>query len=119
MELIIKSYAVAKENGGFERFVIYKDDNGMYCGLNYKELDENGNCKRALRGHDVNIARSLNECLERVQRSVRLAEIMETHGVTNEYEADQLLRFGEVRVTFAEFMAAFERGDAETIRKAM
>lgn len=113
--IINRHFKVQRNDGTIKEFVLLQDS-GQFKSVCYDYLDSRGCTTKALTGHDVSISDTLDECKKRTKKLVLLQEIMETQNIDNEYEAEQILKFGEIRVTRQEMIDAVNSGDADYAR---
>lgn len=114
--IINRHFKVTRADGTTKEFILLCED-GFYKSVCYDYLDSHGYTIKALTGHDVSISDTLEECKRRTKRLVLVQEIMETHEGITEWEAEQILDFGEVRVTSQEVVDAINRGDVTVFEK--
>lgn len=113
--IINRHFKVTRADGTTKEFVLLRDGDN-YKSVCYDYIDSNGCVTKPLTGHDVSISDTLEGCKERTKKLVLLQEIMETQNIDNEYEAEQILKFGEIRVTRQEMIDAVNSGDADYAR---
>lgn len=113
--IINRHFKVTRADGTTKEFILLYEG-GFYKSVCYDYLDSHGYTIKALTGHDVSISDTLEECKKRTKKLVLLQEIMETQNIDNEYEAEQILKFGEIRVTRQEMIDAVNSGDADYAR---
>ena len=55
--------------------IIFKEQDGVYCAVNYKYLDSEGRTTRELNGLQMNAHKTLNGCLNLTKISVDIKEM--------------------------------------------
>lgn len=112
--IINRHFKVQRNDGTIKEFVLLQD-NGQFKSVCYDYLDSHGCTTKALTGHELSISDTLEECKAKTRRLVLVKEIIENQNVT-ENEAEQILDFGEIRVTSAELIEAINSKDTERVR---
>ena len=112
--IITRHYKVERNDGTVKEFVLLQE-NGQFKSVCYDYLDSRGCTTKALTGHELSISDTLEGCKAKTRRLVLVKEIIENQNVT-ENEAEQILDFGEVRVTHKELIEAIDSKDMERVR---
>lgn len=114
--IINRHFKVTRADGTTKEFVLLQDG-ANYESVCYDFLDRHGYTTKPLTGHELSISSTLEECKRKTKRLVLVQEIMENHEGITEWEAEQILDFGEVRVTSQELIDVINRGDKAAFEK--
>lgn len=114
--IINRHFKVTRADGTTKEFVLLQDG-ANYESVCYDFLDRHGYTTKPLTGHELSISDTLEECKRKTKRLVLVQEIMENHEGITEWEAEQILDFGEVRVTSQELVDTINRGDKVAFEK--
>ena len=114
--IINRHFKVTRADGTTKEFVLLQDG-ANYESVCYDFLDRHGYTTKPLTGHELSISDTLEECKRKTKRLVLVQEIMENHEGITEWEAEQILDFGEIRVTSQELIDVINRGDKVAFEK--
>lgn len=114
--IINRHFKVTRADGTTKEFVLLQDG-ANYKSVCYDFLDRHGYTTKPLTGHELSISDTLEGCKRKTKRLVLVQEIMENHEGITEWEAEQILDFGEVRVTSQELIDVINRGDKVAFEK--
>ena len=66
-----------------ETFKIVKHNSGFYCAINEKYIGEDGYLTKALNGLEMNVAKTIQDCVQNTRRSVEV-DYLKSQGMTLE-----------------------------------